>query len=116
MTPKDCRSAFEDGVLAGFAFACNFAVSGDEHGVPLASVVNVLHDLATNPETARIVADYSDEVREAYLGVMVISPLTALMPPDAGREADRVDAALAKLMKLIPHTHDADPSDPINLN
>lgn len=114
MTPKDCRSAFEDGVLAGFAFACNFAVSGDEHGVPLASVVNVLHDLATNPETARIVADYSDEVREAY----------ALMPPDAGREADRVDAALAKLMKLIPHTHDADPSDPsdphdadpINLN
>lgn len=107
MTPKDCRSAFEDGVLAGFAFACNFAVSGDEHGVPLASVVNVLHDLATNPETARIVADYSDEVREAYA------------PPDAGREAERrVHAALAKLMKLIPHTHthDADPSDPINLN
>ncbi len=105
MTPKDRRSAFEDGVLAGFAFACNFASSGVEHGVPLQAVAHALQMLATTPECAAVVADYSDEVREMYSNRILI---------DEAREADRAQSVLTKLMRLLPHTHDEDP--PINLN
>lgn len=103
MNSKDRRTAFEDGVLAGFAFASNIALDGLECSATLEAVVGVLQAFALNPGSAPIVADYAEDLRKMYTHNLSVNPEF---------EADRVQDTVHKLMALIrPNPNAIHPKD-----